>query len=157
MEFLDPVLDPVKETPGIPNEPQVCISFSTPNGGGGTLRPRSAASQERTMRNVYEVLREKESAVRRVAREIEILRLAAPLLTGDAPADSAPTENLPPAEVVAEDANTGIVSASPLPDEPDSAGTDVPDEANSLPMKKISARLKRLARPLANARRFVAG
>lgn len=109
------------------------------------------------MRNVYEVLREKESAVQRVAREIEILRLAAPLLTCDEPADNAPTENLPPAEVAAEDADTGIVSASPLTHEPDSARTDVPDEANSLPMKKISARLKRLARPLANARRFVAG
>jgi len=109
------------------------------------------------MRNVYEVLREKESAVQRVAREIEILRLAAPLLTCDAPADDAPTENLPPAQVVAEDANPGIVSASPLTNLPDSTRTDVPDEANSLPMKKISARLKRLARPLANARRFVAG
>jgi hypothetical protein len=109
------------------------------------------------MRNVYEVLQEKESALQRVAREIEILRLAAPLLTSDEPADNAPTENLPPAEVVAEDAHTGIGSASPVTSEPDSAGTDVPDEANSLPMKKISARLKRLARPLANARRFVAG
>ena len=109
------------------------------------------------MRNVYEVLQEKESAVQRVAREIEILRLAAPLLTCDEPADHAPTENLPPAEMVAEDANTGIVSASPLTNEPDGDRTDVPDEANSLPMKKISARLKRLARPLANARRFVAG
>jgi hypothetical protein len=114
------------------------------------------------MRNVYEVLREKESAVRRVAREIEILRLAAPLLTWDAPADNAPTESLPPPEVPAEDANAGIVSASPLSNEPDSPqSTDVPadvsDEANSVPMKKISARLKRLARPLANARRFVAG
>jgi len=109
------------------------------------------------MRNVYEVLREKESAVQRVAREIEILRLAAPLLTCDAPADDAPTENLPPAEGVAEDANTGIVSASPLPNQPDSVRAEVPDEANSLPMKKISARLKRLARPLASARRFVAG
>ncbi len=113
------------------------------------------------MRNVYEVLREKESAVQRVAREIEILRLAAPLLTCDAPADDAPTENLPPAEGVAEDANTGIVSASPLPNQPDSVRAEVPDEvpdeANSLPTKKISARLKRLARPLASARRFVAG
>jgi hypothetical protein len=113
------------------------------------------------MRNVYEVLREKESALQRVAREIEILRLAAPLLTYDVPADGsaddAPTENLPPAEVVGEDAHPGIVSASPLTNQPDSTRTDVPDEANSLPMKKISARLKRLARPLANARRFVAG
>jgi hypothetical protein len=113
------------------------------------------------MRDVYEVLQEKESAVQRVAREIEILRLAAPLLTCDEPADNAPTEDLPPPEVVADDANTGIVAASPLTNQPDSARTDVPDEvsdeANSLPMKKISARLKRLARPLASARRFVAG
>lgn len=109
------------------------------------------------MRNVFEVLREKESAVQRVAREIEILRLAAPLLTSDPPADNAPTEDLPPAEAVGEDANTGVVSASPLTNQPDSAGTDVLDEANSVPMKKFSARLKRLARPLANARRFVAG
>jgi hypothetical protein len=109
------------------------------------------------MRNVYEVLREKQSAVQRVAREIEILRLAAPLLTCDAPADNAPTENRPPAEVVAEDASAGAVSASPLTNQPDDARTDVPDEASSLPMKKISARLKRLASPFANARRFVAG
>ncbi len=98
------------------------------------------------MRNGYEILREKESAVQRVAREIEILRLAAPLLTCDTPADDAPTENLPLAEVVAEDANAGIVSAPPLTSQPDSARTDVPDEANSLLLKKISARLKRLAK-----------
>jgi len=36
------------------------------------------------MRNVHEVLQEKENAIQRVAREIKILRLAAPLLTGDA-------------------------------------------------------------------------
>jgi hypothetical protein len=36
------------------------------------------------MRNVYEVLQEKENAIQRVAREIKILRLAAPLLTEDA-------------------------------------------------------------------------
>ena len=72
-------------------------------------------------------------------------------------ADDAPTENLPPAEGVAEDANTEIVSASPLTNQPDSVRAEVPDEANSLSMKKISARLKRLARPLANAHRFVAG
>jgi len=42
------------------------------------------------MRNVHEVLQEKESAILRVAREIKILRLAAPLLTEDASSE-APT------------------------------------------------------------------
>src|SRR5450432_282118 len=37
------------------------------------------------MRDAYEVLQEKESAMHRVAREIEILRLAAPLLTDEMP------------------------------------------------------------------------
>src|SRR5256885_6716 len=41
------------------------------------------------MRNVYEVLQEKESAAERISREIEILQLAAPLLTDDAPSPEA--------------------------------------------------------------------
>jgi hypothetical protein len=131
------------------------MSFSTPNGEGHSPRTERG-SEERTMRNVYEVLHEKESAVQRVAREIEILRLAAPLLIDDAPADSVQSGGVPPAEAVTEDASTGIVATSPLTNEPDSAGTEVPDEADPVPVKKISATLKRLAWPLLHGRRFVA-
>src|SRR6267154_1187116 len=45
------------------------------------------------MRDVYEVLQEKESAIQRVAREIKILRLAAPLLAEDASSE-APTHDV---------------------------------------------------------------
>jgi len=45
------------------------------------------------MRNVHEVLQEKENAIQRVAREIKILRLAAPLLAEDASSE-APTHDV---------------------------------------------------------------
>lgn len=40
------------------------------------------------MKNVYEVLREKEAQLRQVQVEVEALRVAAPLLTEESEADS---------------------------------------------------------------------
>jgi hypothetical protein len=136
------------------------------------------------MRNVYEVLQEKESAVQRVAHEIEMLRLVAPLLaddastglpthdvqsqgaqtrgapTGDALSHDAPTDKMPagyaPAhDISEEDANTGIVSTpSLLTNGFNDAVSDNHDEADSVPEARISGRLKRLVRPFVS---FVAG
>jgi hypothetical protein len=179
------------------------------------------------MRNVYEVLQEKESAAQRISREIEILQLAAPLLTDEAPsADAmkqdasshdasshdassrdapshdapaeddympvAPTQNasaedslaqehliasdppaheevpteevqieeapidyLPSHEIHENDADTRIVSGpSLLTNESTDVESGRQDEANSVPEKKISGRLKRLVRPFVS---FVAG
>src|SRR5882724_818197 len=57
------------------------------------------------MRNVFEVLQEKEHAVQRVAHEIEMLRLVAPLLTGDAPREG-PTHDMHAHDVHAHNANS---------------------------------------------------
>ena len=57
------------------------------------------------MRNVFEVLQEKEHAVQRVAHEIEMLRLVAPLLTGDAPREG-PTHDVHAHDVQAHNADS---------------------------------------------------
>ena len=133
------------------------------------------------MRNVYEVLQEKESAVRRVAHEIEMLRLVAPLLSDDDTQShdvinhDAPRQdehwiayNRPPnknkdestdyslyRDAHEDEVNTGIVSApSLLANDPNDEDSDGQDEADSVPGTKISGRLKKLVRPLVS---FVAG
>ena len=119
----------------------------------------NAPPQENVMRNVYEVLREKESAVQRVAREIQILRLAAPLLVDDVTSNDVRIDTVP-----TNDADPKLVPASasgvPLTNEQDGAISGSPnngnDEGSFASMKKISARLKRLTRPLGSASRLAA-
>src|SRR5260221_14675264 len=69
------------------------------------LPPQQTAPQESSMRNVYEVLQEKENAIQRVAREIKILRLAAPLLSEDVPS-GAPTHDVHGHDAPAQNAST---------------------------------------------------
>lgn len=45
------------------------------------------------MKNVYEVLREKESQLRQVQMEVEALRVAAPLLSEESEAESTEESN----------------------------------------------------------------
>jgi len=80
------------------------------------------------MRNVYEVLREKEEAIQRIGREIRALRLTASLLT--------------------DNPDAGLVPAT-------APEIDTTDDGKVGTTKRISARLKRLlATPVLQADRF---
>lgn len=102
------------------------------------------------MRDVYEVLREKERAIQRIEREIKVLRMAAPLLTDD-------TDVRPVAEAMPD----GLQEANgPLPTEraPDTndageSSTEATDDVKIGAAKRISTRLKRMATPLLNVSR----
>jgi len=98
------------------------------------------------MRNVYEVLREKEEDVARVGREVRALRLAVPLLTDGT--DIRPIPSATPGDHRTADAqrahsNKVIHVARTVTDEAVCGGT----EAAGVKLgtaTKISARLKRL-------------
>jgi len=86
------------------------------------------------MRDVYEVLRAKEIRIQQLTRELEALRLVAPLLTDDA--DAAPV----------------LEDAAGFRGEPEIHEiASVTDGAKQGAAKRISDRLKRLATPLLNA------
>ena len=90
------------------------------------------------MRDVYEVLREKEFEIQRVQDEIKALRLAAPLLQE---MDGAP---VPRKRVPRVEAMPGFVPQESGPSEVyESARRKVAATA-----KRISSRMKRLANPL---------
>jgi len=84
------------------------------------------------MRDVYEVLREKEKAIQRVVREIKVLRLAASLL----------------------DDETDSATRLLVTGDPAHGRTGAAEDIRVGVAKKLSARLKRLATPLLNATRF---
>jgi len=102
------------------------------------------------MRNVQEVLKEKKSAVERVRREVEALRLVTPLLADEA--DSGWNIRLQPA-VTAEEADEG---ASPRVHEIEDFRAEIParatetatNDAKFARAKKISRQLRRIAEPL---------
>lgn len=96
------------------------------------------------MRDVYEVLREKERAIERVSREIRLLRLAAPLLTEDTDIGHAMASNPEEVRRAARQARADVI---------DALRSEADDEGMSRAAKRISARLKRLATPLLNASR----
>jgi len=105
------------------------------------------------MRDVYEVLREKEIRVEQLARELEALRLAAPLLTdgsdtGSVLADPSHSKREPDAPGFRSEGREGR-GRLPVTNEGHER-TAVSDEVK-LAAKKISGRLKRLATPLRNA------
>lgn len=86
------------------------------------------------MRDVHEVLQEREQAIERVVREIQALRATARLLN--------------------DDSDTGMTSAATQADtEDESAGAAEVGNAVSSGAKKVSARLKQLATPLLNTLR----
>ena len=103
------------------------------------------------MRDVYEVLREKEKAVARVAQEIRILRLAVPLLTDGT--DIGPIPVATPgdhgtAEAQRPSSNTVVHVAHTVTDDAGCGGTEVAGGVKFGTATKISARLKRLTTPL---------
>ncbi len=48
--------------------------------------------EQRPMRNIYEVIRQKEAEIQQLQKELEALRLAARLLTDEVKADVEPTK-----------------------------------------------------------------
>lgn len=104
------------------------------------------------MRDVYEILRAKEILIEQLGREIEALRLVAPLLNDDTDTGSlavAPgnrTES--DAQSVRSIGRTGGVR---LPKEADRGRTAVTNEETVGTAQRISGRLRRLARPVLDA------
>jgi hypothetical protein len=115
---------------------------------GGIPTTEGHGTEESKMRDVYEVLREKESAAERVRREIRALSSAASMLV-----ESTDIE----AVLSLQPANRGEVTGS-LGKESPRASTEAihevrgkAEEARQIapsPAKRISRRLKRLATPL---------
>lgn len=111
-------------------------------------------SQEGDMRDLYEVLRAKEMRIQKLVRELEALRLVAPLLTDDTDTGSLLTDA---AAFQGESDDRSVRSKGragkgrPPVTRQRSETTAVTDEAEVGAARKISSRLKRLATPLLNA------
>ena len=105
------------------------------------------------MRDLYEVLRAKEMRIQKLVRELEALRLVAPLLTDDTDTGSLLTD----AALQGESDDRSVRSKGragkgrPPVTRQRSETTAVTDEAEVGAAQKISSRLKRLATPLLNA------
>jgi hypothetical protein len=103
------------------------------------------------MRNVYEVLREKEKAVTRVDQEIRILRLAVPLLTDDTdmgPIPATAQGDHGTAEAQRAHSNKVVHVAHTVTDDAGCGRTESAGGVKLGTATKISARLKRLTTPL---------
>jgi hypothetical protein len=99
------------------------------------------------MRDVYEILRTKEMLIKQLTREIEALRLVAPLLADDTDAE-------PPANAQSVRSEQPAREAHP-PKEPDrgraSTRRGIRGDEVLRTAQKISGRIKRLARPVLDA------
>ncbi len=104
------------------------------------------------MRDVYEVLRAKEILIEQLRREIEALRLAAPLLSEDRDngslADATGNRTESDAQSLRSIKRSGRVR---LPKEADRERTVVTDDEAAGAAQRISGRLRRLARPVLDA------
>lgn len=104
------------------------------------------------MRDVNEVLQAKEILVEQLRREIEALRLVAPLLNVDgdngALADALVNRTESDIQRVRSIKRTGRAL---LPKKADREGTVVTEEETAGPAQRISGRLRRLARPVLDA------
>jgi hypothetical protein len=103
------------------------------------------------MRDVYEVLRAKEILIEQLRREIEALRLVAPLLNDDR--DNGALEGAPGNRSESDAQSVRSIKRSGrarLPEESDREST-VPDEETAGAAQRISGRLRRLARPVLDA------
>ena len=111
------------------------------------------------MRDVYEVLRAKEILIEQLTREIEALRLVAPLLNDDT--DNGSLADAPDNQK--EEADTQSVRSikrsgrARLPKEADRETTVVTEEETVGAPQRISGRLRRLARPVLDAVNSMAG
>jgi hypothetical protein len=114
-------------------------------------------SQENDMRDVYEVLRARESLIEQLRREVEALRLVAPLLNDDRDngslADGTRNEMESDARNVRSIEN---IEGQHLSKQSDREST-VPDEEPVGAAQTISGRLRRLARPVLDAVNSMAG
>lgn len=110
------------------------------------------------MRDVYEVLRAKEILVEQLTREIEALRLVAPLLNDDRDngslADAPDDRTEPDAQSVRSIKRSGRAR---LPKESDRETTVVTEEETTGAPQRITGRLRRLARPVLDAVNSMAG
>jgi hypothetical protein len=104
------------------------------------------------MRDVYEVLRAKEILIERLRREVEALRVVAPLLNDEGDDGSLADS---PANGTESDAQSvrsikRLVRAR-LPEKSDRETAMVADEETAGTAQRISGRLRRLARPVLDA------
>jgi hypothetical protein len=110
------------------------------------------------MRDVYEVLRAKETLVEQLRREIEALRLVGPLLNDDR--ENGSLADAPGTQMESDAPNVRSIDGlggARLPEESDGETTVVPDEETAGAAQRISGRLRRLARPVLDAVSSMAG
>jgi hypothetical protein len=110
------------------------------------------------MRDVYEVLREKEIALRRLRQEVAALRFAASLLADD-DTPRAVTAQRDVEEVEEDNLHSKRLSCTgttAVPDQRGPWGIEVANGAVVGAVRRISSRLKRMATPLSSANRSVA-
>lgn len=110
------------------------------------------------MRDVYEVLRAKEILIEQLRREIEALRLVAPLLNDDR--DNGSLADVPGNRTESDAQSFRSIKRSGrarLPKEADRERTLVTEEETAGATQRISGRLRRLARPVLDAVNSMAG
>jgi len=104
------------------------------------------------MHDVYEVLRTKEILIQQLSREIEALRLVAPLLSNNP--DSEPLADTPGSRTESDAQSVrarGLAASARLPKESDRGRTTVTEDETLGAAQSISGRLRRLAKPVLNA------
>ena len=104
------------------------------------------------MHDVHEVLRTKEILIQQLSREIEALRLVAPLLSDDP--DSEPLADAPGSPTMS-DAHSvrarGLAGSARVPKESGRGRATVTEDETLGAAQRISGRLRRLARPVLDA------
>ena len=109
------------------------------------------------MRDLHEVLRAKEGLIEQLRREIEALRLAAPLLNDDR--DNGSLADTPDNRTESDGQSVRSIKRSSrarLSKEADRERTVVTEEDSAGAAQRISGRLRRLARPVLDAVNSVA-
>ena len=110
------------------------------------------------MHDVYEVLRTKEILIQQLSREIEALRLVAPLLSDDP--DSEPLVDIPGSRTESDAQNPrarGLAASARVPRESDRGRTTVTEDETLGAAQRIAGRLRQLARPVLDAVNSMAG
>jgi len=104
------------------------------------------------MHDVYEVLRTKEILIQQLGREVEALRLVAPLLCDDP--DSEPLAEAPGSPTGSEAQNLRarrLAGSARVTKESGRGRTTVTEDEKLGATQRISGRLRRLARPVLDA------